>query len=121
MGSGRMRGKSGEDAGREWLGRGVELGLARCARRGGSRRAGTHVETTMGAANLELEARSAHGNAGVRSEVSPVLAGAARAKADKVVAAAWSAGLDEDLSGSTRWNGLTWSASRMQRSPMAPL
>ena len=48
------------------------------------------VETTMGAANLELEARSAHGNAGVRSEVSPVLAGAARAKADKVVAEAWS-------------------------------
>jgi len=30
--------RSGEDAG--WLGRGPELGLARCARRGGSRRAG---------------------------------------------------------------------------------
>ena len=36
--------------------------------------------------------------------MSPVLAGAARAKADKVVAAAWSAGFDEDLSGSARWN-----------------
>jgi len=43
------------------------------------------------------------GNAGF-SEVSPVLAGAARAKADKVMAAAWSAKFDENLSGSARWN-----------------
>jgi len=37
--AGAQRGKrSGEDAGREGLGGGPELGLARCARRGGSRR-----------------------------------------------------------------------------------
>ena len=57
--------------------------------------------------------------------MSPVLAGAARAKADKVVAAAWSEGFDEDLSGSAHWNAADVvgvdSASRMQRSPMAPL
>jgi len=43
----------------------------------------------MGAAvNLKLEAgsgRGQNGNAGVRWELSPVLAGAARAKADKVL------------------------------------
>jgi len=36
--------------------------------------------------------------------MSPVFAGVARAKADNVEAAAWSAGLDEDLSGNARWN-----------------
>ena len=51
--------------------------------------------------------------------MSPVLAGAARAKADKVVAAAWSARLMCQLgpAGGRKTSGTSW----MQRSPMAPL
>jgi hypothetical protein len=91
-----------------WSGRskglvaGQRLGL-HGARRGGSRAGELLDESSMGAAvNLKLCAWSAQGqdsSAVVRSEVSPVLAGAARAKADKVVAAAWSARLDSVKAG----------------------
>jgi hypothetical protein len=60
---------------------------------------------------MAARARGQGGSAAVRSEMSPVLAGAARAKADKVVAAAWAARPDAQDGVGGRPDGLArWRA-----------